>query len=464
MTFLSEDYRRLTEHITSMPEEQAAYILCGISRSDREIRFLVREIVLVPKEILLRQEEDLISIPSSSYMPVLKHAADTNQCFFLIHSHPSHIPSFSRADDIEEPKLIKTAYVRAEKGMHGSMVYSNDAISARVWLEEGDTLYSEPINLIRIIGKQYEFKIPYNAPISPNIIPIKFFDRQVRAFGKDLQKLLGQLHIGVVGCGGTGSAVVEQLVRLGIGSLVLIDDDLIEDTNISRIHGSIMEDQGRYKVHVMEKMVKQIGYGTKVEAIAKKILDKSTALKLRECDLIFGCTDDHAGRSIINDLSIRYFIPVIDMAALIDSQDGRIRSVIGRVTVIKPKEPCLLCRNRISPEKIKSEMMALWDPNMYERRVQEGYSPELGIKDPAVITFTTSVASQAVMEMIQLLTGYMGRENNATEFLCLYDDRDIRKLGSKQQFSCKCNNPEICGRGDHQEFLGMIWPPRDKEL
>ena len=49
------------------------------------------------------------------------------------------------------------------------------------------------------------------------------WDRNVRAFGADLQRALGELRVTIVGCGGTGSAVAEQITRLGVRHLHLID-------------------------------------------------------------------------------------------------------------------------------------------------------------------------------------------------------------------------------------------------
>ena len=63
-------------------------------------------------------------------------------------------------------------------------------------------------------------------------------ERQARLFGPSFNPLLRGLRIAVVGLGGTGSAVAMLLARLGVGHLLLIDDDIVETTNLNRIHGS----------------------------------------------------------------------------------------------------------------------------------------------------------------------------------------------------------------------------------
>lgn len=53
--------------------------------------------------------------------------------------------------------------------------------------------------------------------------------------GRFVQQTLGALRVGIVGCGGTGSAVAEQLVRLGVPHLTLIDADTLTESNVTRV-------------------------------------------------------------------------------------------------------------------------------------------------------------------------------------------------------------------------------------
>lgn len=456
MTFLERTYNELTQHLfQSTQVEQAAYLLCKISRSSREIRFIAKEVIPIPSSDLLIQECDLLSIPSKSFVPILKRASDSKQCFFLVHSHPKHYPNFSPADDREEPKLFRSAYIRIEDGIHGSLVFNSpSSIAARVWLDNEDSLSEMPIDKILILGRRYKIIISNNSSTSTSGIN-DIFDRQVRVFGPDLQKTLQQLTIGVVGCGGTGSATIELLARLGVGKIIAFDHDTVEDTNITRIHGSKNTDIGRLKVDLMREMVEDIGVGSQIELVPNKIIYKSAAEKLKECDIIFGCTDDNAGRSILNQMMIRYFIPLIDMGVIIDSRAGLINSIFGRVTILSPGKPCLLCRNRIDVSRIAAEMMP---SDIYEARRKEGYVPELGRPDPAVVTFTTSIASQAVNEMLELLTGFMGSEE-CSEVIYRFDAHKIMRYPEPQiSQGCSCGNEFIKGSGDTPDFLGTTWP------
>src|SRR3989442_11612923 len=161
-----------------------------------------------------------------------------------------------------------------------------------------------------------------------------FFERQVLAFGAESQALLQQLHVGVVGVGGTGSAVVEQLARLGVGTLTIFDGDSFDPTNVNRVYGSSPKDVGRAKVEIAKDHIERVGLGTTVHVFADPITSEAVAKQLRVCDVIFGCTDKQAPRAILVNLALRYLIPVLDLGVAINSMNGSIRDIIGRVTIL----------------------------------------------------------------------------------------------------------------------------------
>jgi tRNA A37 threonylcarbamoyladenosine dehydratase len=105
------------------------------------------------------------------------------------------------------------------------------------------------------------------------------FDRQIRAFGPDGQRLLAETRVGVVGAGGTGSAVCEQLVRLGVGDVLVLDPDVINDdgSNVTRVYGSTMNDLGMPKVDIVARAADQIGFGTNVTPVQQTINAESAA-------------------------------------------------------------------------------------------------------------------------------------------------------------------------------------------
>src|SRR5207302_7740813 len=97
------------------------------------------------------------------------------------------------------------------------------------------------------------------------------------------------------------------------------------------------------------------------------------------------------------------------------------------------------------------------DPQAVDGLRLEGYIPELEESAPSVIAFTTAVASTAVIEFIQRLTGFMGANRTATEILHLFDQTRIRTNSRPSDPDCICSNPEKIGRGDSEPFLDSTW-------
>jgi molybdopterin/thiamine biosynthesis adenylyltransferase len=318
----------------------------------------------------------------------------------------------------------------------------------RVWADRESPI---PISTISVIGRVFQFFGYSDTPVSTEI-----FDRQVRAFGTDLQQLLQTLTVGVVGLGGTGSAVCEQLIRLGARRLHVFDGDAIDRSNVTRVYGSSVPDVGVPKVENISRLAERIGLGCHVTAVAQPITFRSAAERLKECDIVFGCTDDEWGRSILNRLAFYHYIPVIDMGVRIASSRGVIESVQGRVTVLYPGTSCLFCRGRIGSQ-IAAEVLRATDPTAAETLRREGYIPELEEAAPSVIAFTTAVASTAVIELIQRLTGFMGTDRTATEVLHLFDQTRIRTNSRSSDPDCICTRIDKLGRGDSEPFLDSTW-------
>jgi molybdopterin/thiamine biosynthesis adenylyltransferase len=384
----------------------------------------------------------------------MKRADRERASFVLVHSHPTGMLNHSSQDDMEEPALFRTAYNRiaTKDAIHGSLVVSEPRMpQGRVWMDNGRTA---PIDVIRIIGRRIRF-VPYGGLFGE--VDTSFHDRAVRAFGPDLQPLLQNLTVGVVGAGGTGSSVIEQLIRLGVGHLIVADGQTLESSNVSRVYGSTIDDVGISKVMLIRRLARHVGFNTRVEIIKRPITFQSELKKFRDCDIIFGCTDDQWGRSLLSLLSIEYSLPVFDLGVKIDSNDGVIRSIPGRITTLMPGLPCLYCRNHITVDGVQAEQLQELAPEEAEQRRREGYIPELPNAEPAVIAFTTATAALAIGEFLHRLTGFKGEDYKAGELLIRFDESAIKKPGALQAPGCICSDASRIGRGDQRRFLGQTW-------
>lgn len=455
LTFPQVLFDELVSHLFASPEsEQAAYLLCRWATGWEELRLLAREVVPVQADEIEGSSRRHMCITSRSFLRALKRAAETKQAFVFVHSHPADVPAHSAQDDREEVRLFRTAHIRADAApLHGSLVFSAaDRPVGRVWLPDGSV---QPMSTVRVLGNRIcLFK--QGRAVEPNLA---LFDRQVRAFGREIQSLLGVLRVGVVGAGGTGSAVCEQLARLGVGEILVADGQTLDGSNVTRVYGSTVTDQGRHKVDIQAGHLRHIGLGTKVQAFARDVTYRSVLQEFRFCDVIFGCTDDEWGRALLNRLAIYYHVPILDMGVKIDSCDGAIRAVNGRVTTLMAGTPCLLCRGRISADRVRAESIAAVNPDEAEHLRREGYAPELQDPAPAVVPFTTAVAASAVLELLHRLSEFMGSERNSSEVLHLFDQTRVRTNGGRLDLDCYCQSRQFWGRGDVEPFLDSTWRP-----
>lgn len=453
LTFLQREFDTLSTHLAANPGvERGAYLLCRPSVADYEARLIVRTVIPVDDADVIESSSHHMKIESRSFIRAMKRADLGKSSFIFAHSHPEGHPKHSGQDDNEEAKLFRTAYNRIRTaGVHGSVVFMSGRLTAaRMWLPDGT--YAA-IDRIRVIGNRFRFVFP-GRPHAP--VP-EFFDRQVRAFGPDVQRLLKELRVGVIGVGGTGSCVAEQLVRLGVGSVLIADGENFEATNVNRVYGSRVVDADIPKVKIAQRLAAEIGVGTEIEVVPRPITFESALSKFRSCDVIFGCTDDEFGRSLLTRFAVYYAIPVFDMGVKIHSEEETIKSIQGRVTTLMPGLACLNCRRRLSSERITAESLRATDPKAAAALEEEGYIPELDDPAPAVVPFTTAVAASAVSEFLHRLTGFLGDDRQSSEVLHLIDHTRIRTNNVPSATGCFCSDEMYWGRADVKPFLDTTW-------
>lgn len=436
-------------------DESAGVLLAGTAEDETRLTYTVNRVMWVPEEDYVERTPDHLSITSAGWVPALKAADEAGLQPIFFHTHPASEPTLSKHDHGVGEALAEPFRTRARVNRYASFILGGEVdqptFTGRVAAQDGT---ASSITRVRVVGRRLRL-VPAFDNTESAAADQQVHDRQIRAFGSAGQYTLAQLRVGVVGAGGTGSAVIEQLIRLGVGEIVSIDDDVVTTTNVSRVYGSSVSDDGRLKVKVAEDNAARIGLGTKLTPYEGRI-DKREQLEiLRHCDLIFGCTDDHTGRFYLSSLSFYYLIPVIDMGVAIDSSDEHIRSITGRLTYVGPGEPCLVCRGDVDPARVRDEG---YEPEERERLAGEGYAQSLGEPDPSVVAYTTMVASWGVADLLECLFGF-GAEDIPGEILLRIADRKMKGRQVEPQPGHICGDPSKWGLGDQPAFLGQrVWP------
>jgi len=401
------DYDALRQHLFhDVSKEQVAFLLSGVSETAHALRLLVREVIPVPQKSFQSKTYGGFRIDPDFIMRILKRAKLQNLCILLVHSHPfsDEEVAFSGVDDYGESLLMPKALERIPNRPHGAMVFGLSSIDARVWLRDSD--HSEPVDLVRIVGNTIEEIYPTGAHARVATELKQIHDRQILALGNAGQRLIQRTRIGIVGLGGTGSQVFQYLAHLGASDFILVDHDTIEESNLSRVVGSTPEDaqKKRPKLGVMERLGKSINSNIEIAPVIDSVCNASAALKLRDVDVIFCCTDNLTSRMVLNRIAFQYLIPVIDMGIDIqcDPQEG-IQNIGGRVMTLLPDGPCLECMGILDPGVLTEEAV--------QRDSEYRYITGTRIRNPSVISLNGVVASLATTEFIRLVTGFATEES-----------------------------------------------------
>lgn len=437
-------------------DESAGLLLAGMTEDETRLTYAVNRVIWVPEERYVERTPKRMSIASAGWVPALKVAANAGLQPIFFHTHPAGEPTPSEHDDVVDEALAEPFRTRARVDRYASFILGGKVeqptFTGRIVVQDGT---GSSITRVRVVGRRLRL-LPAFDNTKAAAADQQIHDRQIRAFGSAGQRTLAQLRVGVVGAGGTGSAVIEQLIRLGVREIVSIDDDVITTTNVSRVYGSSVSDDGRLKVEIAEDNATRIGLGTDLTPYEGRIDKREQLELLRHCDVVFGCTDDHTGRWNLSSLAFYYLIPIIDMGVAIDAPKERVRSITGRITYMGPGEPCLICRGVVDPARVRDEG---YEPEERERLAGEGYAQGLGEPDPSVVAYTTMVASWGVADLLERLFGF-GAEDIPGEILLRIADRKMKGRRAEPQPGHVCDDRSKWGLGDQPAFLGQkVWLP-----
>lgn len=449
-------FKDLQKHLYPGDGKEAVSIaICGRNEIDGKIFLLVHKIINVPYCECSERTEYKVVWSTNVIEEYLPDIVKNDWAIIKIHSHPNGYSNFSATDDNSDNEFYKSIYGWTNNNLpHGSIIMLPDGkLLGRIVTKN---LEFKDVDRISIVGDDLLF---YDTDISlGNSEKDNFNLRTIQAFGLGTVSLLKSLKIGVIGCSGTGSPLIEQLVRLGVGTLVLIDPDVIEEKNLNRIINSTIEDakEKRKKVDVLKTAIEKIGLDTKLITFASNLYDDKNAIKqLSSCDIIFGCVDSVDGRHLINQLSTFYLISYFDLGVkLIADGKGGISQICGSVHFIQPGGSSLISRGVFNSEELRAAGLYRTNPIEYEKQRKSGYISNVNVDSPAVISINMFVASLAVNEFLARVHKFrydlnskfsITRFSNTDSYIIYEDD------GEPDEYLKK-----FIGKGNISPLLNMI--------
>lgn len=243
-------------------------------------------------------------------------------------------------------------------------------------------------------------------------------------------RAFAKITVGIVGLGGGGSHVAQQLAHLGVGRFILFDPDIIEDHNLNRTVGATEQDVSdeEPKVQVSKRVILAINSKADVQLV--QAAWSTDIPRLRDCDFVFGCLDTFQGRADLETSCRRAVIPLIDIG--MDVHGKGPFSISGQIATSLPGMHCLRCYGIVREDLLVAEAARYGSAGGRPQVVW----PNGVLASTAVGVFVQLVAPWRVPEAASLLIGYDGDK------MVLEHDRRLAALSGA---SCPHFPPEDVG-------------------
>ncbi len=417
ITFAAPGLQRLREQLQHPALESGAILLCSpMPLTSGGERLLVIEVHVPTDADYTVRTLVRVEMSSAFCLPIEQAARQRKLSLVYVHTHPgAAVAEFSSVDDDAEQQMAGYLKMRGPHVSHAAMLFGQTEVRARLLGAQ------EPVKVVEV-GDTLQIHSDDAGPVKTQ----DQFDRQVRAFGEDGQRRLSQLRIAIVGLGGTGSLVAQQCAHLGVGEILLVDDDRIEFTNLNRVVGATRRDVDEPKVEVARRMIQQINPDARVTTLPKDVTQDGVARRVIESDLVFCCTDSHASRHVLNQAAYQYLTPVIDMGVSISVASNGAATFAGHSKLLAPGQACLWCSKHLDSEQVRRELMT------DEQRAGDPYvlGAAHGVQ-PAVISLNSTMASISVTMMLAVVAGvpaaprYVLYQGNRGRMNAAVADRDL---------------------------------------
>lgn len=377
--------------------EQAAFLFCTSRTIDDRSVFTPVDMALLEPDDFAAQQDDYLELTDACRVGLIKRAHSLRASLVELHSHPrSKKITFSRSDRIGLQETVSHMRWRLKNRPYIAVVIAPGGFDALIWTDKSSV--PSPLAGIQVGTTLHE---PTNASLDGWGILDDRFDRNQRLFGKEGQMTLRCTRVAVVGVGGLGTHVVQQLTLLGVGSLTLIDHEEVSQSNRNRYVGVWHSDSipGSSKADLGRRLASLIDPSVGVTVVKEKFPSPPALTALINADYVFGCVDSDGVRFVLNEACLAYRKPLFDLASDVPETG----CYGGRVCFIEDNG-CLYCRDVLDAKEVRQ---LLSPPSARENEtavygIDRRALDEVG---PSVVSVNGVVASLGVTEFMAAATG-----------------------------------------------------------
>ncbi|MGB8020002.1 MAG: ThiF family adenylyltransferase [Candidatus Nanopelagicales bacterium] len=432
LTLRPRDWARLEEHLFADDAEHGAVVLAKVVNGPRGSRLLAAEVLLAEDAVeYVPGIHGQRALSANFVRDAALRARSAGLAYIAFHNHggTTHV-GFSRID-LESHERGYPAIRQITGQVVGAVVCTPQAAAGDLWLPDGTRA---PLAELVIPGAQLRRLRP--APARPVSVDAAF-DRQTRLFGDLGQACFREMTVAIVGLGGVGSIVGEYLARLGIGHLVLIDHDRVEETNLPRLVGAGRCDIGKPKTELARRNALRANPTGRATTLQAAVEDPRALRLLTRCDWIFLAADTHAARHWVNAIVETHLIPATQLGVRVpaneDGEVGRIHAGYRRMT---PGQGCLWCNGLVKPAELAIDMAPAVE------RAAARYVEN--IPAPSVISLNGITAAQATTDFMLAVTDLSTTE--AVHHFEFVRDRSAMNVHPRRGAECGwCGDEDAAG-------------------
>ena len=402
-------------------------------------------------EVIFPKDEERELHGNTSFHPEflarsLRIAIKRKAGLVFMHSHPTKgWQDMSAPDIIAERDNIAPASFSTKKPLVGLTVGTDGSWSARFWKKDNKEFKRFWCDKVKVVGDSFE--ITFNEKMYSTFRKKNLLKRTIETWGIEEQTKISRMKIGVVGVGSVGSMVCESLARIGVGDILLIDHDKIEEHNLDRMIYATKRDIGRFKADFFkEKILKNsVNENINAQSVIQPIQSKSAFRAALDCDIIFSCVDKPLARDILNHIAYAHLIPVIDGGIAVSKRRNKFSDANWSSHIVTYGHQCMLCRKQYTTSGVSMEIDgSLKDPSY----IQYLHSKK-GMGNENVFPFSQNLSSIEVLMMIRfLLSAKWWPKIKRLEYNFLSGEMRQDKLNCKE--TCYFNT--IIGKGDEHRM------------
>jgi molybdopterin/thiamine biosynthesis adenylyltransferase len=363
-------FNHFVRQVEATDKECFAFLLAIPTRGQTKTIYMVRQLLLPDQDDLMVQNQ--IAVKPTPFFQGVAHLVTcmhSNVALIDFHTHPENGPvAFSEIDDrgANTDANVATEYL-PPKATTGSVVFDHalEHFQGRIFNKKQKVF--EPIDALEILGSPTRI-LTTDKPVTSHDGTMYHRQTLIPWFKQDR---LADLNVAIIGLGGMGSMVLQGLLNCGIserGFILAVDSDELEISNVSRIPYASPRDIGKSKVRLARRYARFRRFKGKFHIRQTGIQDTRIYRKLKEAHLLVGTLDNDGGRRVLDELAVRYNIPLVDFGSEIFVQNDGHTDSGGQVRIVLPGQTgCLVCSGGINMAQAAWDLMSDYRKQEYEK-------------------------------------------------------------------------------------------------